>query len=186
MVVWTFIAAVANEATQALIASGTWIKGSSLPISFYVMRMLQRNFIILLHNLLIVLLVWLYFRWDLPASALLSIVGLALVYACLAGAAIVIAFVCVRYRDIPPMIGALTQFVFFATPIMWLPDSPKVGQLLVTLNPVAYLIAVARDPLLGRPVPLETWLVALALTVGALALAAWVYTRYRNRIAYWV
>jgi ABC-type polysaccharide/polyol phosphate export permease len=186
MVIWTFIASVTNEATHALIGSGTWIKGSSLPISFYVMRMLQRNFIILLHNFIIVVLVWLYFRWNIPVAALLSLLGLAIVYVFLAGAAIVISFLCVRYRDIPPMIGAVTQFVFFASPIMWSPDKLKVGLWLVTLNPVAYLIAVARDPLLGRPVPLTVWLIAIGLAAASVGLAALVYTRYRNRIAYWV
>lgn len=186
MVVWTFIASVTNEATTSLINSGTWIKGSSLPLSFYVMRMLQRNFLILLHNLIIIALVWLYFRWSLPASALLALLGLALNYVFLAGAAVVIAFLCVRYRDIPPMVGALTQFVFFASPIMWEAERLKVGQFLVTFNPVAYLISVARDPLLGRPVPLLTWIIAVGLAAGSVALAAKVYARYRNRIAYWV
>ena len=186
MVLWTFMASVANEATQALISSGTWIKGASLPISFYVMRMLQRNFIILLHNVIIVALVWLWFQWELTPAAALSIVGVVIVYAFLVGAAIIISFLCVRYRDIPPMVGAITQFVFFASPIMWFPDKLKVGHLLVTLNPVAYLIAVSRDPLLGRPVPLETWAIAVALAVISLALGAAIYARYRNRIAYWV
>ena len=186
MIGWTFMASAFNEATTALIGSGTWIKGSSLPISFYVMRMVQRNFIIFLHNLLILVLVWLYFRWDLHLSALLSLAGLAIVYAFLAGTSVMIAFACVRYRDIPPMVGALTQFVFFASPIIWLPDQLKVGQFLLTLNPIAYMIAVVRDPVLGRPVPAETWAIALLLAVVALAGAALVYRRFRNRIAYWV
>lgn len=186
MLIWTFMSSALNEATTALMASGTWIKGSSLPISFYVMRMVQRNFIILLHNLLVLLLVWLYFRWELGATALLSLLGLAIVYAFLAGASMIVAFACVRYRDIPPMVGALTQFVFFASPIIWLPDQLKVGQIILILNPFAYLIAVVRDPILGRPVPLGTWMVATILAALTIALAALVYTRYRNRIAYWV
>ena len=186
MVAWTFMASAFNEATTALISAGTWIKGSSLPISFYVMRMVQRNFIIFLHNLLIVLLVWAYYRWDLHLSALLSLAGLAIVYAFLVGTSLMIAFACVRYRDIPPMVGALMQFVFFATPIIWLPDQLKVGQLLLTLNPIAYMIAVVRDPILGRPVPIETWAMAILLAIVALAGAVLVYRRYRNRIAYWV
>ena len=186
MVAWTFMSSVINEATQTLSSSGTWIKGSNLPISFYVMRMLQRNFIILLHNLVIVVLVWLYFRWGMTFSSLLSLLGLGIVYAFLAGCSIIVAFACVRYRDIPPMVSALTQFVFFASPIIWLPDQLKVGQFLLTLNPVAYMIAVVRDPVLGRPVPLTTWMVAIALAAAALAAAALVYSRYRDRIAYWV
>ncbi len=186
MIFWTFMASVANEATQSLIQSGTWIKGSSLPISFYIMRMLQRNFIILLHNLIILVLVWLWFRWPLTLGALMAIAGLVLVYMSLIGVSVVIAFACVRYRDIPPMIGALTQFVFFASPILWHAENLKFGRLLLTLNPITYLIEVVRDPLLGKPVSLETWLISFMLAVLSLVAAALVYARYRNRIAYWV
>lgn len=186
MLAWTFMSSTLNEATTALTGSGAWIKGSSLPIAFYVMRMVQRNFIIFLHNLIVLVLVWLYFRWELEPAAMLALPGLAIVYGFLAGASVLIAFSCVRYRDIPPMIGALMQFVFFASPIIWLPDQLKVGRLLLTLNPVAYMIAVVRDPVLGRTVPPGTWAIALLLAATTLAAAAVVYTRYRNRIAYWV
>lgn len=186
MLAWTFMSSALNEATTALTASGTWIKGSSLPISFYVMRMVQRNFLIFLHNIIVLALVWLYFRWNIDAASLLSLPGLAIVYAFLAGCSIVIAFACVRYRDIPPMVGAITQFVFFASPIIWLPDQLKVGRFLLDYNPVAYMIAVLRDPVLGRPVSAGTWIIAVLLAAGALAAAAAVYYRYRDRIAYWV
>ncbi len=186
MVVWTFMASVLNEATQTLITAGTWIKGASLPITFYVMRMVQRNFLIFLHNLAILILVWLYFRWSVPATAILAIPGLAIVYVCLTAWGLIISFACVRYRDIPPMIGALTQFVFFASPILRVPEQLKVGTLLLTLNPVNYLIAIVRDPVLGRPVPFSSFAVALAITLTSLGLAFLVYRRYRDRVAYWV
>jgi ABC-type polysaccharide/polyol phosphate export permease len=186
MVAWTFMASVLNEATQALISAGTWIKGSNLPISFYVMRMVQRNFLIFLHNLAILVLVWLYFRWSVPATALLAVPGLAIVYVCIVAWAVIIAFACVRYRDVPPMVGALTQFVFFASPILWFPEQLKIGTLLLWLNPVAYLIVIVRDPVLGRPVSLATFAVAMVITLVSLGLAVLLYRRYRDRVAYWV
>jgi LPXTG-motif cell wall-anchored protein len=35
-------------------------------------------------------------------------------------------------------------------------------------------------------VPLTVWLIAIGLAAASVGLAALVYTRYRNRIAYWV
>jgi ABC-type polysaccharide/polyol phosphate export permease len=56
----------------------------------------------------------------------------------------------------------------------------------LVLNPIAYMLAVVRDPILGRDVPLETWLIAIALVVASLVAGGLMYLRFRGRIAYWV
>src|SRR5262245_38787080 len=52
IIVWTFISTVFNEASSTLVSAGNMIKGTRVPISIYVMHMLQRNFLIFLHNAL--------------------------------------------------------------------------------------------------------------------------------------
>jgi ABC-type polysaccharide/polyol phosphate export permease len=186
MIIWTFIASAISEATQTLIGASAWIKGASLPISFHIMRMLQRNFIVMLHNMVILGLLWLYFRWELKPEALLSLVGLGITYIFLIGASMIIAYACVRFRDIPPAVQALMQFVFFASPIIWQPEQLKFGQFLLQWNPIVYLLAVTRDPLIGRPVGPADFAIALLLALASLAVGALVYRRYRGRVAYWV
>jgi lipopolysaccharide transport system permease protein len=58
--------------------------------------------------------------------------------------------------------------------------------LLIDLNPATYLLAMIREPLLGRPIPLE--MMSVCLGIGAVG---WVITflllaRYRHRVAYWL
>lgn len=186
MVIWTWITSSLNEATSAMLSASSLIKASNLPIAFHVMRVIQRNFIVLLHNTLIVLLVWLWFRWSIDFSIFLSVIGLALVYIFSVGVALVVSMACVRYRDIPPMIAAGTQFLFFVTPILWYPEQLKVGNFVLSLNPIYYLITVTRDPILGRPVSIEMWFIAAVIAFGALAVGLANYVRYRDRVAYWV
>ena len=186
MIFWTFIAAVIGESTQSLIQSGAWIKGANLPIVFYIMRMLQRNFLILLHNFIILLAVWLYFRWELGPSALMAILGIAITYAFLIGLSILISFVSVRYRDVPPMVAAMIQFIFLASPIIWQPSQLKAGLFLVALNPISYLLAVTRDPLIGQPIDVSAFAIAILMAAATLAAGALAYRSYRDRIAYWV
>lgn len=185
-IIWTYIASVVNEASTTLVSSSGWIKAANLPIVFYVMRMLHRNLIVLLHNLVIIVLMWIVLALPLSWSALLVIPALLMIHIFLAGASIIISIICVRYRDIPPMIGAITQVFFFATPIIWYPEQLKFGRALIDFNPVGYLLAIARDPLLGRPVSGFDWLVAATIVAVTVAGAAWVYVRYRSRVVYWV
>jgi lipopolysaccharide transport system permease protein len=186
LIVWTFIASALNEASTTLIAAGSLIKGTRVPISLHVMRMLQRNFLIFLHNLVILGILWLAVPWPLDSGIISALFGLVLLYVFLIGASVIIAFVCVRYRDIPPMIAAGTQFLFLASPILWHEDHIRHGAEILVFNPVTYFLRVVRDPLLGQSVPLSVWGVAAALTGASVGLAALVYVTYRNRIAYWV
>jgi lipopolysaccharide transport system permease protein len=186
LVVWTFMSAVFNEAATTLTAAGNLIKATNIPISLHIMRMLQRNFIVFLHHLVIVAVLWLFLPWEIGISAAVALAGLALLYVFLGGAAIIISFACVRYRDIPPLIATATQFLFLASPILWYEESLRFGREIVALNPIAYFMRIVRDPLLGQSVSAATWSVALLLTATSALLAMLVYLSYRDRVAYWV
>lgn len=185
-IIWIFISSVIGEASTTLIGAGNLIKSSQMPIVFHVLRMLQRNLIIAGHNAVVVALVWPFIRWHVGPEVLLSILGILLLYCFLAGGAVAIAIVCVRYRDIPPLIQVLIQFLFFVSPVIWQPEQLRFGTFVLVLNPVAYMLAVIRDPVLGRDVSLGTWLIAAALAVASLMAGALMYLRFRGRIAYWV
>tara|TARA_R110002110_G_scaffold405945_1_gene625404 strand:- start:13836 stop:14636 length:801 start_codon:yes stop_codon:yes gene_type:complete len=185
-IIWTFVSATVTEASTSLIAYGNFIKGSQLPIVFHVLRVAHKQFIVFGHNILVIVCVWLYYQWELEVSSLLSLVGMLLTYISVFAASLIVAIVCVRFRDIPPLIQAVTQFLFFATPIIWDPASMRFGAFLLWANPVTSLLIVTRDPFLGRPVAPEIWVSAIAITVISSGLAASLYIRYRSRISYWV
>jgi ABC-type polysaccharide/polyol phosphate export permease len=148
--------------------------------------MVQRNLIVLAHNAIVVALVWPFIRWPVGPSALLSLAGLLLLYVFLIGGSIVLSIVCVRYRDVPPLVQVVTQFLFFVTPIIWHPEQLKFGGAVLALNPITYMLIIVRDPILGRPVALETWIIAIVLAVASLTAGSLMYLRFRNRVAYWV
>jgi ABC-type polysaccharide/polyol phosphate export permease len=185
-VTWLFIASVLSEGSQALISAGNLIKSSQMPIIFHVMRVVQRNMIVFGHNAVVLVAVWLFIRWPIGFDALLVIPGILLLFLFLSGLAVTIAVICVRYRDIPPLIQVMTQFLFFITPVIWQPEQLRFGKVILELNPMAYMLMIVRDPVLGRPIELQTWVVASLLTLGSLAFGAAMYIRFRNRIAYWV
>jgi ABC-type polysaccharide/polyol phosphate export permease len=186
IITWTFISSVLGEASLTLVGSGNLIKSSQMPIVFHIMRMLQRNLIIALHNAVVLVAIWPFVRWSLYPSAVLSLVGLVLLYLFLVGMSGVIAIICVRYRDIPPLIQVLIQFLFFLTPIIWFPEQIHSYKGILMLNPMSYMMMIVRDPILGRPVEVQTWIVAIALSAASLMMGSLMYLRFRRRIAYWV
>jgi ABC-type polysaccharide/polyol phosphate export permease len=186
IVTWTLISSAIGESSLTLVGAGNLIKSSQMPIVFHILRMLHRNVIVFLHNAIVIVAIWPFVRWSLYPSAFLSLAGLGLLYLFLVGISVVISIICVRYRDVPPLIQVLIQFLFFLTPIIWYPEQLKVAKDFLKLNPLTHMLIVVRDPVLGRPVEMQTWIIAISLTASSMIAAALIYARYRRRIAYWV
>ena len=183
--IWNFISSSLNEACYTMINAGGMIKAVDMPILIHVMRMVQRNLIIFLHNVAIVPIIWLFFPWTIGLQTLLCLPGLALVFVFVVGASTIISMICVRYRDVPPIIGAVLQLLFFVSPIIWIPSKIQGGELVVELNPIAHLLAVTRDPVMGNVPGLIDWIAAIGFVALVTAAMAYIYTRYRSRVVYW-
>jgi ABC-type polysaccharide/polyol phosphate export permease len=101
--------------------------------------------------------------------------------------ALIVGILSLRYRDLIPITQSLMRMLFFASPIIWMEKHLGTwGNLINTINPVRYFLAVVRSPLLDEPVGLDIYTVtiamALVLTIAGLSLLAFT----RNKIAYWL
>ena len=186
IVTWTLVSSAVTEGCSVFIASAGLIKASTLPLVYYIQRMLWRNVIIFFHNVVIILVLWLIYGLPDWVYLLPFGLGLAIVVATLFGVSMIVSVLCTRFRDLPQIVASVLQVLFFITPIVWMPESLKTSSLVLYLNPLYYLIEVVRSPLLGRPVPATEWLVALALALVSLALGLHLFSRFRPRIAYWL
>lgn len=186
MVLWTFIAAVITEGATGFISAEGIIKQLPIPLFVHIMRMIWRNLLILLHNLVIFPLVLLAVGKPIGWIALLSIPGLALNILNLGWIVLLLAIICARYRDLPQMVASVLQVVFYVTPVMWIPSLLRNRMYLLDLNPAYHLLEITRGPLLGNVPSATNWLVAGGMAVAGWVVALLVFGRYRRRIAYWL
>lgn len=186
LVAWTWISTQINDACTGFTQFEHIIKQTRLPYPAYLLRLAVRHGLILAHNAVVVVIVLLLcgtgFRW----TAWLALVGLALVAVIAVLLSILVAIVCARYRDLPPVVGSLLQIAFFMTPILWEPSALRSKAWLADMNPLFHWIEVIRQPLLGQvPAGLHyLWAGGSVVMLGALAL--WLLGRERDRIAYWM
>ena len=188
MILWGFISAVVTEGCISFIAADAIIKQLPIPLFVHVLRMIWRNILILGHNIVIFPLVLLAVGRPLGWVAFVSIPGFVLVVVNLTWVSLLLGIFCARYRDLPQIVGNVLQVLFYLTPIMWMPSSlpHHIGRVLLNLNPVYHLLAVARSPLLGQLPTVTDWVVSLALAMLGWLVAVLVYGRYKRRIAYWL
>ena len=188
MILWTFIASVVTEGATGFISAESIIKQLPIPLFVHIMRMIWRNFLILLHNLVIFPIVLLIVGKPLDWVALLSIPGLFLDILNLGWIVLILATVCARYRDLPQMVTSVLQVIFYLTPVMWMPSllPSHAGAWLLDLNPMFHLMEVSRAPLLGHLPTMQNWVVASSMAVLGWGLALCIFGRYKRRIAYWL
>ena len=113
------------------------------------------------------------------------------------GLAMLLSSLYVRYRDIAPIWGVISQALYFATPVFILIESilphGKTVTRLYLFNPLATLLQQARHWMIGGPVggasPAtlmggKVWLLApAAIALGLVAAGLWVFKREAPRIA---
>lgn len=186
-VVWLFISSVIGESTNAFPDHKGYFSNQNMPIANIIFAVGYRNVIVFGLNLILPLGIALGFgvRWGW--SLVLAVPGFALtLLACLA-LSFLVAILCARFRDFTQLTGALLQVAFYLSPILWKPEQlPEQARAVLAWNPFAVLIAIVRDPLLGRPVSLTTWLAALILVALLALLALIAIGTFRRRVVYWL
>jgi len=186
-VIWTLMSALVTEGCVTFISASGFLKQSSEPRSIYVYRVLVRNAVVLLHNALVVVVVFALFRIVPHWTALLSLLGLALLYLCAGWVVLLLGTICARFRDLPQIITSLTQVAFLATPVMWQPEMlPPAHRWIVDVNPFAVFLALIRDPLLGIVPDARVWQIAIGITLGGYLLVLPFFAQFRARIVYWL
>ena len=185
-IVWGFISTSMLESCGAFQDSERIIKQIKVPFSAYVLRVIWRNVIVLMHTLVLLIPISLiYAIWPGPVT-LLAIPGLALVFINQIWIGILLAVISTRFRDIPPIVASLVQIMMFATPIMWPVSSLGNATLLADINPVHHLIEIVRAPLLGQVPDTLSWIVTGAMAVVGMLFAAVVLRRASRLIVYWL
>lgn len=155
--------------------------------SVFVHRMLVRNGVIFLHNIIILPPIYLIFGVPLGWTLMLAFLGIALILLNGVWIGLLLGTICARFRDMPQIIASLMQVVFYLTPVMWRPSQlPQRVSWLTNFNPFQSFLDIVRDPLLGNLPPLIAWKVAGAVTLVGFAVATLIFSRFRARIVYWL
>jgi len=187
MIVWALISSMVIEACTVFTGAGIYLQQVPLPKSMFVHRMLVRNLVTFAHNITIIPLVYLAFGILPGWPVLLAPIGLAIVTLNGVWIGLLVGMLCARFRDMPQIVASVMQIAFFVTPVMWRQDQlPPDKSWLVDINPLANLLRLIRDPLMGHvPTPLA-YAMGIALILVGFSVTLPFFVRYRARIVYWL
>lgn len=186
LLAWQLIVALVNEASVSIAEHASLLQNVRLPLAAIAGRIVTRNAIVFLHNLVAMVALLLAFGATLSPIALFAFPG-ALLILCL-GYFLTIALgpICVRFRDIPLVVQSGMQIIFFLTPIFWMPTAVSHRPMFTVANPFFHLIELVRAPLLGAPATELNWWVALWCCAVAAALAIVSVSLTQRRVNLWL
>jgi ABC-2 type transport system permease protein len=193
-IVWNFISGCISEGAEVFTSNDGLITHLPAPLSIHLYRLIWRQTLFFLHNLVVYVVMLVVFpqhlHWTdltvLPAFLLLAVNG--------AWVALLLGIVTTRFRDLLPITQSVVQLAFFMTPIVWIYDqllnspNPAIAERarLAEFNPFLHFLEIVRAPMLGQDQHLRYWIVVLVITVVGWALTMFVLRRYRSRVSYWV
>lgn len=186
LIIWQLIAGVITDGPGTFVRQAAMIRNVAIPPWFFVSRNLARHLINLLHNLIIIVGVMLYFSTPVNTWSWLVIPGLLLVVFNLFWMLYLLGMLGARFRDIEHLITGVVPMLFFISPVIYRADRLPVGLNLVWLNPLSYFIEAIRTPLLGHPPHANTYPVLCVMLVVGCGLT-WFYQRAHGKhLAFWV
>jgi ABC-type polysaccharide/polyol phosphate export permease len=187
LVTWGLIAACLTEGARVFIDQSAGIRQVPMPLPVHVFRLIWRQFVIMLHNALVVLLILMLYDRYITLHSFLLFPGLALLLLNLCWVVLLLGMLGARFRDVQMITGCFVPVLFLGTPIFWKQDMlPPDRHWIVDLNPVAQLIEIVRAPMLGTAPSAIVWLTCIAIAVLGWSVTMAAFARYRHRIALWV
>ena len=189
IIFWTFISGVISEGAESFIAMQNVIKQISLPYSIYVFRVIYRNVIMLLHNLVLALIIFnlldikiLFFNVYVIPQFIAGMINLFWI-------ASILAVISTRYRDISPIVSNCLQLFFYLTPIIWMTEQVENNELIQTIlryNPFYYILIALRSLMDGNMMaPNQIWVLGSMAITGIILSFALFCINYK-RIAFWL
>ncbi|ABO51634.1 ABC-2 type transporter [Desulforamulus reducens MI-1] len=180
MVLWDFVIATAIGGALSFVQADAYIKQCRHPLAIYTLRTTLTNLMVLMLSS-ISLVLWVLvvmpknFGWTwLAALSIYPIV--ALIVWPLATA---LAYIAVRFRDLPHALGLIFQAMWFVSPIYFEDKIFRNGDLhaLIDYNPIYHLLELVRAPLLhGKWPTFENYAYCLG-TMLVFSFLAWIVGR---------
>lgn len=184
---WTLISSLLLESGEVFIESEGYMRNQESKTSIFLMRLIFRNILIFLHNVLVFVPIVIFLRISISPAILLIIPGILLIAINAFFYGTVLAIIATRYRDFAQIVSSIVQVVFFLTPVMWMSDALSEDiRWIVDYNPFYHFLNLIRGPLLQTGFSEKDILPIAGVTVLGIALYSLFFNQYRHRIVFWL
>ena len=185
--VWQFISNVILGAANVFIGAGNWLKNDSLPFSVFAYQLTTRSMFNFGLTLIAMGAILAFMKVPVSWITLVSLLAIPFYLVTSFSLAIILGFLCTRFRDIKHIVDVSVRILLFLSPIFWMPS--MMGDAFDTYlkwNPIVYYIDVFRSPIIDRAVNLDSWLIVSSLTLALFLTSILVLFGFKRRLIFWI
>ncbi|MBW4021848.1 MAG: ABC transporter permease [Proteobacteria bacterium] len=186
LTLWAFLSTIISDGSTAFTAAEGMIRSMRIPFSLYIYQLLARNVLILGHNIIVIVVVFLVFQTEVNVNDLAAIPAFLLWLIDGAAISLVLGALCARFRDIPPIVASVVQIAFYVSGVMYKPGMLGHRGFFLLYDPFFTILEVLRAPLLGTIPSTAIYVSALGFSAILCGIAWLVFLRVRHRVAFWV
>ena len=184
LLVWFFIMETITSSVTLFVREESFIKGTTLPLSVYVMRAVLQVSIRETYALVGCVIILILAGVSVSIDWIWSAVGIMLVLAFTPAAVTCGAFLGAFFPDSQFIVSNVMRVGMFVTPVFW--SGQGGGGLQAAFykyNPFTYFLEVVRQPILGGGFPGTALLVCAVTTVLAWLCALLLLGSFRRKVA---
>jgi lipopolysaccharide transport system permease protein len=185
LLIWFYMMEVITGSVSLFVREESLIKGTTLPLSVYVMRLTMQSIIragyafigclaILAMSGVNVSIGWI---WSLVAFFLIAVVTPAVV--------IIFAFLGSFFPDSQYIVSNIMRIGMFLTPVFWTYDkSGGLRHAFYYFNPFTYFLEIVRVPTLSGEMPMRSLLLCVMIGLCTWLLSLFLLGRYSRQVVF--
>lgn len=185
VLVWLFVSETLSMSSTLFVREQSFIKGTVLPISIYVLR--QTMLIAARSAYALVGAVGLIVFSGIEVTPALASTVPAILLLLVTAPAVAVLFgtAGVIFRDLQFIVGNATRLLMFITPIFWThAGGGGLRGLLYHINPLTHYVEIVRTPVVSGTVPLLSWAAAGSCSLVLCAAALMVLGKFNRQIVF--
>lgn len=177
---WLFCSSIIIESLTVIIDNKAILQDIKINIIDLFLRLLVKNFIILLHNSLIIIVsIYFYSEGISLLNIFIFVINFLLVVCILFFVSIILAISALVYRDLIHLVNTSMFLFFLITPIFWTTKT-SINTFFVFYNPFLYIIDILRYPLLNQSIPIQSYFVVIAMLLILIFLSTFCYKKSKQ------
>ncbi|MEE9303038.1 MAG: ABC transporter permease [Thiotrichaceae bacterium] len=186
LVVWGLLSSFLVTGTNIFTGNSALILNIPNPQTLYIVRSVSLITIRFGFQLLVFIPVAIYFQLPLDTHLLLVIPGILLILICFSSSMMILGVIGARLRDLEHLVAAAMRFLFFASPVFWIPEEGSLRSILTLINPLAWFLDIIRLPLLGEMPSSQIYISCTIVTLCSTVTAVFIQRRYGRFVPTWL
>lgn len=185
LLVWLFMMETITQSLTLFVREESFIKGTRLPLTVYVMRLATQSVIRALYALGGCILILQLAGDGIHVGWLLALPGVLLLLLATPAAVLIFAFLGAYFPDSQFFVANLMRIGMFLTPVFWRHEnSGGVRDIFYNWNPFTYFLEIVRQPLIHETVPTTATAVCLVMTALMWVIGIWLLGSLRKHVVF--